>query len=65
MKHGYENKREKLIKASKLINFDYSWNFSNGKETAHNGEGFKRILKQMFIDSPSPSLVLKSSSKGF
>jgi hypothetical protein len=65
MKHGYGNNREKLIKVSKLVHFDYSWNFSNGIETAHNGEGFKRILKQMFINSPSPSLVLKSSSKGF
>lgn len=65
MKNGYENNKDKLIKVSKLVHFDYSWKFSNGVETAHYGENFKRILKQMYVDSPSPSLVLKSNGKGF
>ena len=65
MKNDYKKNRDKLIKISTLSNYDYSWIFSKGIETAGSGEGFKGKLKQMFISSPSPSLVLKSSSKVF
>ena len=65
MKNEYQKNKDKLIKISSAVNFDYSWIFSKGIETAHNGEGFKSKLKQMFLNSPSSGLVLKNSSKGF
>lgn len=63
MKDNFKKNRIKMIKDITPHNCGYTWVFSNGVETVHNDNGYRRKLMQMFKDSPSPSLVLKSSSK--
>ena len=65
MENNGRKSRIKHIKIADVINYDYSWIFFNGIETVKTGVEFKHKLKQMFINSTSSCLVLKSGSKGF